>query len=81
MSARVSTAEVLELTIQARELSSLGSSVELDDRIRFYDHKIDVLERILQHGAIEVDARITEGALAHARSMRDQYVELMITGA
>jgi len=78
--ALVTAGEILDLTLQARELATPGSTADLDDRVRFYDYKIEVLERIVAHGAIEVDPRLAEGALAHACAMRDEYVELMITG-
>ena len=78
--APVTTGEILELTREARGLASLGLMAELDDRVRFFDHKVEVLERLVQHGVIDVEARLSEGALAHARATRDQYVELMITG-
>lgn len=80
-SAPVSTGEILDLTVRARELAALGSAAHLEDRIRFFDHKVELLERLLDHGAVHVDRRLTEDALAHAVAMRDQYVELLITGA
>jgi hypothetical protein len=78
--APVSTGEILALTHQARRLADLGTSAGLDDRIRFFDHKIEILERIRNQGAVSVDPRLVDEALVHAQAIRDQYVELLVAG-